>query len=249
MFRMAFIMLLLHGITPYTIAQSVKIKRIELANNKVIVTYDLDDSNPNNEYQLNLYSSKDNFTVPMTKVKGDIGNEIKSGNNKKVEWNIREEFGDYEGDLALEIRGRVFVAFAKLQDFNDQKSYKRGKTYTLNWKPGNTNPIHIELFKGSERLIGELNHPNNGSYLLTMPPHAKRGDDYRLRLTDSKRPGEFIYSDFFILKPRVPFIIKALGGAAILGGIVFLTTQGGENPAGTIDKDETQPKPPALPNN
>lgn len=240
---MAFIILLLHGFTHFAIGQSVKIKQIELANNKVIVTYELDDSNPNNEYQLNLYSSKDNFTVPMTKVKGDIGNEIKPGNSKKVEWNIREEFGDYEGDLALEIRGRVFVVFAKLQGFNDHKSYKRGKTYPLNWKPGNTNPIHIELFKGSERLVGELNHPNNGSYLLTMPAHAKPGDDYRLRLTDSKRPGEFIYSDFFNLKPRMPLAVKTLGGAVVLGGVAFLVTQL------STSGEANQPNPPALPNN
>ncbi len=230
-------------VTPVILhAQKVQIERVELAKEKIIVHYDLDDSNPNNEYQLNLYASKDNYTVPMTQVKGDVGNEIKPGVGKKIEWNINDEFGDFAGDLALEVRGRVFVMFAKLQGFDTEKGYKRGKTYPLNWKPGNTNPIHIELFKGSERLVGELNHPNNGSYLLTMPSHAQRGDDYRIRITDSKRPDESIYSGFFSIKPRVPLLFKTAGGAAVLGGIVFL---------GTVlsgSKDEgSQPDPPGLP--
>ena len=84
------------------LAQRVQIKNIELAGEKIIVHYELDDSNPNNEYQLNLFTSKDNFTVPMNKVTGDIGNEIKPGTTKKLEWKFKEELNDYQGDLALE---------------------------------------------------------------------------------------------------------------------------------------------------
>ena len=230
-----------------SLAQRVQIKKIELAGEKIIVHYELDDSNPNNEYQLNLYTSRDNFTVPMTKVAGDIGNEIKAGSAKKLEWKFKEELKDYEGEIALEIRGRVFVMFAKLQDFDVHKTYKRGKTYPLTWKPGNINPVHIELFKGSERVVGELNHPNNGSYQLTMPPHAKPGDDYRIRLSDSKRSGEFIFTDLFTIKPKIPLLFKIAGGVAVLGGIVFVASSGGEKP--TPDESTGIPIPPVLPEN
>jgi hypothetical protein len=225
-------------------AQNAKINQIQLAGNKLIVHYELDDSNPNNEYQLNLYSSKDNYTVPMTRVSGDVGNEIKAGTGKKIEWQFKEELKEFEGDIALEIRGRVFVMFAKIQDFDIDKAYRRGKTYPLSWKPGNTNPIHIELFKGSERIVGELNHPNNGSYLLTVPSNSKPGDDYRIRISDSKRTGEFIYTDFFNVKPRVPMLVKGLGGLAIIGGAISLlgSTGGGESPG-----NSGIPLPPDLP--
>ena len=33
-------------------AQTITIKKVELAGEKIIVHYDLDDSNPNNEYKL-----------------------------------------------------------------------------------------------------------------------------------------------------------------------------------------------------
>src|ERR1043166_9074135 len=92
-------------------AQTVTIKKVELAGDKVLVYFDLDDSNASHEFALNMYASRDNFTVPLAKVKGDVGQEIKPGPNKKIEWRIIEEYGGYKGKLALEIRGNVYVPF------------------------------------------------------------------------------------------------------------------------------------------
>jgi hypothetical protein len=228
----------------YCAAQTVAIKKVELAGDKIIVKYELDDSNPNNEYLMNLYISKDNYTVAMTKVKGDVGPEIKPGTIKTIEWNFKEELVDYSGEIALEVRGKVFIMFAKLQGFSVEKSYKRGKTYPLDWKPGNNNPIHIELFKGSERIVGELNHPNNGSYLLTMPAHAKPGNDYRIRLTDSKRPDEIIYTGFFKVTPKFPMLLKAAVGVIVIGGVIVAVSGGGSKGGTTpIETSSKQPDP------
>src|SRR5690349_2425049 len=146
-------------------AQKVAVKKVELAGEKIIVYYDLEDSNPNNEYQISLYSSQNNYSTALTHVKGDVGNEIKPG-TRRIEWSIREELGPYKGKIALEVRGKAYAPFAKIQNFDVSKKYKRGKTYPLSWKIGSQTPIHIELYKGSERVIGELNHPNNGTYQL-----------------------------------------------------------------------------------
>ena len=230
----------------FGVAQTASIKKVQLAGDKIIVQYELDDSNPNNEYLMSLYSSKDNYTVAMTKVKGDVGPEIKPGTLKTIEWNFKEELGDFNGEIALEVRGKVFIMFAKLQDFDVDKSYKRGKSYPLNWKPGNNNPIHIELFKGGERIIGELNHPNNGTYLLTLPAHAKPGDDYRIRLTDSKRPDEIIFTDFFKVTPKVPMLVKTVLGVAVVGGVIMAASGGGGG-GGSNPVNETNPAQPSPP--
>lgn len=204
--------------------QTVIIKKIELAGEKIIVHYDLEDSNPGNEYKLDLYASKDNFASPLTKVRGDIGAEVKPGVNKKVEWNVREEIGGYKGRITLELRGKVYVPFVKLLNFGEKNSYKRGKSFTIAMKAGNTNPIHVELYKGSQRISGENNHPNNGSYVLSIPSSAKPGKDYRIKITDSKNSDELIYSPLFKVKPKLPLLLKvlpvlAIGGvAATLGG-------------------------------
>jgi hypothetical protein len=229
----------------YSLAQTVQIKNIQLAGSKVIVYYDLEDSSPTNEYQLGLYASTDNFTVPMSKVKGDVGGEIKPGLNKKIEWDVKEELGDFTGDISLEIRGKVFVVFVKLKDFDAAKTYKRGKRYGISWKPGSTNPIHIELYKGSERMTGELNHPNNGAYTLSLPSRIEPGKDYRLKISDSKKPDDVVYTDYFTVKQRVPLVSKIAAAGIVLGGLTYLALSLGggaeagdpniEDPAGLPD--------------
>jgi hypothetical protein len=214
-------------------AQKASIKKVELAGEKIIVYYDLEESNPNTEFQIFLYSSQNNFTTALSHVKGDVGNEVKSGYSKKIEWSVREELGPYKGKLALEVRGKVYAPFAKIQNFDVSKKYKRGKTYPLQWKAGSSSPIHIELYKGSERVIGELNHPNNGSYSLSLPPKIKSGSDYRIKITDSKNSDEIVYSDYFKVVHKIPLALKVVP-VLVVGGVAAVVLKGGggsgENP-------------------
>ena len=232
------LLLLLFGfISVASTAQTVAIKKVELAGDKIIVHYELDDSNPNHEYQLSLYSSKDNFATPLTKVKGDVGDEIKPGIDKKIEWNIREEFGGYKGRISLEIKGKIFSPFVKVQNFDTKRSYKRGKSFNLAWKSGGSNPINIELYKGSERVSGELNHPNNGAYTMFVPSQAKPGKDYRLKISDAKNSSEVIHTGYFKVTPKVPLLLKILP-IAVVGGVAAVIL-GGSKP-----KDTTLPEAP-----
>lgn len=201
-------------------AQTVVIKKVELAGEKVNVFFDLEGSNSNQEFLINLYASRDNFTIPLAKVKGDVGQEVKGGTNKKIEWSLLEEYGPYKGTLALEIRGKVYTPFVKIQNFDTEQSYKRGKSYDLSLKAGSTNPINVELYKGSQRVSGEINHPNNGAYTLTIPSNAKPGSDYRLKITDSKSSSDIVYSPLFKVKPKVPTVVKLLVPVAVIGGAV-----------------------------
>lgn len=228
-------------------AQTVSIKKIELLGEKIIVHYDLEDSNPNNEYKLDLYTSKDNFIAPLTKVKGNVGAEVKPGIDRKIEWNILEEYGPYKGKLSLEIKGKVYIPFVKLQNFDTNKSYKRGSSHNLGWKPGNSNPINIEIFKGGQRISGEMNQPNNGSHTLYIPSKSKPGKDYRLKITDAKNAEDVLYTDNFTVKPKVPLLVKILPVLAI-GGLAAAMGGGGggsDSPTG----DSEIPAPPAIPGN
>lgn len=224
-------------------AQTVTIKKVELSGDKILVFYDLEDSNSEREFLLNVFASKDNFTAPLQKVNGDIGSEIKPGLNKKVEWRIREEYGGYKGKLALEIRGKAYMPFIKLQNFNTAESYKRGKQYDVLWKPGNTNPLQIELFKGDQRIAGDVNLPNDGTYTLNIPSHAKSGSDYRLKITDSKNSEEVIYTNYFKVKPKVPILLKVLPVLAVGGVAALLVGGGGDENKGDSKAIELPPLP------
>lgn len=218
----SFIVCLLVLAAASSMGQTISIKRIELIGEKVVIHFDLDDSNPNNAYLLNLYASKDNFATPLQKVTGDVGMDVKPGAGKKVEWMILQEFGGYKGKLALEIRGKVYVPFVRLQDFGTGKSFRRGKGYNVNWKPGNSNPVNIDLYKGSQRISGENNHPNNGNYTMFIPAGTKPGKDYRLKITDSRNSEEVIYTNTFKIQPKIPVLVKALPIAAVAGVVAWV---------------------------
>jgi hypothetical protein len=207
---------------PFLSFSQITIKGIEMAGPKIIVHYDLEDPNVNNEYLLNLYTSIDNFATPMKAVKADIGSEIKPGTDKMVEWNFLEEQGKYKGPISVEIRGKAFIPFVKIKDFDLTKSYKRGNAYNLNWKPGSTSAINIELFKGNNRVNSELNIANNGSYSFNIPSKAKTGKNYQLKIVDVKT-GDAIHTGQFHVKHKVPTLVKVLAILAV-GGITYKLT-------------------------
>jgi hypothetical protein len=230
-------------VTSAAFAQSVVIKKVELAGELVIVHYELDDSNPNNEYLINLYTSKDNYFAPVTKVTGDVGVDIKPGTDKKISWKIRDEYGAYKGKLALEIRGKVYVPFVRLQGFDASKTLKRGKTYNLKWKVAGSNPINIELYKGGQRISGEINQPNNGEHALFIPKHAGKGGDYRLRFSDARNPEEVVYSEYFKVGPKIPLWMIAVPVVVVGGVVAILAAGGGKDPETNTEEN----KLPAAP--
>lgn len=211
-------------------AQKASIKKVELAGEKIIVYYDLEDSNPGSEYQIQLYASQSNFATALTKVKGDVGAEIKPGSNKKIEWNVREEIGPYKGRLSLEIRGKVFTSVAKLNSISEGDKFKRGKNRLITWHPGNTNPVTIELLKGDQPVSTKVNQPNSGAYNLIIPAHVKVGKDYSIRITDSKNPSDFAVSPTFTVTTKIPLLIKVLPIVAA-GGIIYFLGGGGNAPS------------------
>lgn len=229
------------------LAQKVSIKKVEIAGEKIIVHYDLEDSNPNNEYQISLYSSQNNFSTALTKVKGDVGNEVKPGIDRKIEWSVKEELGPYKGKISLEVRGKQFVSVAKFTNLSKTTKLKRGKSHVITWKPGNTNPINIEFLNGGQQISAQLNQPNSGTYTLFIPKSQSKGKEYIMRITDTKNTQDISTSQPFAVTPKVPMLLKALPILAV-GGIAAALAGGG---GGSGDSPEAQaiPLPPALPNN
>ncbi len=226
-------------------AQKIEIDWIEIASDKMVVHYSIDDTNPNHQYLISLYSSKDNFSAPLTRVTGDVGTEVKPGKERKIIWDATKELGEYKGNLTFEVRGRVYVPFVKLVDFEEGKVYKRGKNYPLIWTSGNfSGQILIELFKGQERIWGESNIPNVGKYDWFIQGSVKKGNDYKLKFTNTKDRNDFVYSKSFTIKPKVPLVVK-VGGLLVVGAGVYFLTGGTETqpPAGA-DPLATHPSDP-----
>ncbi|HEY0742522.1 MAG TPA: Ser-Thr-rich GPI-anchored membrane family protein [Chryseosolibacter sp.] len=230
-------------------AQQISLSRIDLQMDKLVVYFTLDDTNPNHTYQISLYSSKDNFATPLTKVAGDVGTEVKPGADKKIQWNMSQELGQYKGELSIEVRARVFVPFVKLTAFDTNRKYKRGKTYPLLWSSGNMGgQIDIDLYEGQNRIDGDRNVPNTGKYEFAINGSVKSGKDYRLKFTNTRNRDEYIFSQPFQIVPKVPFLVKAGGVAVVAAGLYFLFS-GGDSPVPPDNSKEIEEWPTGLPNN
>lgn len=234
-----------------SIGQDLVIDFIELKDRTVIIHYDLDDGvNSNRQFLVQLYSSLDNFTTPLTRTTGDIGTEVSAGFDKKIIWDITGELGNFRGDLTFEIRGRVYVPFAKISGIDKQDVFKRGKNYPLNWVSGNlSGQVNIELFnEAGLRLWGENNVPNIGKFDWYLPGNIKKGKNYKLKFTNVRDRNDVVYSAPFTIKPKIPLWMKAGGILVFVTGIYFILSTSSTNTT-TVVIDPELPSPPRIPTN
>ena len=208
-----------------SIAQRVEIKRIFFKDTKVHVQYKLIDDKSDRSYQMQLYGSKDNYISPLKNVTGDVGVDIYAGDDKEIVWDPFAEYGaEFNEEIALEIRGRVYIPFVKLDGFN-YKSLKRGKEYHLSWTGGSSsNILNIELYKGDTKVAAFSNIANVGEYNMTIPKGVKPGKGYRLRISDKKNKDDVVFSKEFKIVRKIPLVAQVGGGIIAAGGIYYLIT-------------------------
>lgn len=209
-------------------AQEFSIRKVEVAGDKVFVYYDLVDTISHRTYTVNLYSSRDSYVTPLTKVEGDLGLEVKPGRNRKITWNAKDELGaDFEGKVGLEIKGRLYVPFIRFQGFKDHIVRKRGVAFDIVWSGGRANSlINFELLKDDKLVaVPQTNVAASiGKASIRIPKNTKTGDNYRFRIIDSKNKDDVVYTDAFRVKRKIPLLLQVLPVAAV-GVVVYMLTR------------------------
>ena len=202
-------------------AQDFTIRKVEMTGSNLVLHYDLIDSIANRSYTIYAYSSSDNYINPLTKVSGDVGLEVKPGGNRKIVWRLKEELpADFNGDMVLEVRGKVYIPFVKLDGFDDYKKFKRGKSYKITWTGGRGNSVlNMDLYKGDKKIDSYPNIANVGQYDLTFGK-VKPGKNYKLKVSDSKNKDDVVNTSEFTIKRKTPLGLKLIG----LAGVGYLVT-------------------------
>jgi hypothetical protein len=227
-------------------AQKIEIAWVQVEGKQLVVHYDLDDTNPTHEYIIQLFTSKDNYTTPLTKISGDAGSEVKAGKDKKLIWSITEELGNYAGEIELEIRGKVYVPFIKLSPFEKDQKFKRGINYPLVWHSGNlSGQVDIELYFENTRIHSDRNVPNTGKFDWIIPGNIKPGKGYHLKFTNTKNRDEILVSTPFRITPKIQTLYKIAAGVLIGTGIILFMPSG-SGPSDPVEED--LPSHPTTPN-
>lgn len=198
-------------------AQNFTIIKAERQGDNLIVYYDLLDSITNRTYTINVYNSLDNFINPLTKISGDLGLEVKPGGNRKIVWRAKEELGaEFTGDLSLEVRGKIYIPFVKLDGFDDYKKFKRQRDYKITWTGGRGNSVlNFDLYRGEKKITTFPNIANVGQYTLKFDANVRPGSNYKLKVSDAKNKDDVIWTDKFRIKRKTPLLIKIIPFVAI----------------------------------
>lgn len=213
-------------------SQEIKIESVFREGDKIILSYDLLDENKEHRYVLSLYCSNDDFIQPLKEVSGDIGVDIPIGGNKQIVWNAKEELGsDFNGNVALELKGKLYVPFVQLNDFQDFDKFKKDRPYAVTWTAGRgSNVLTWDLYNSDDEKVHTFtNIANVGNYELVIPKDIKPGTGYRLKISDQKNNEDVVYTPRFKITRKIPLIVTVgVIGASVTSGYFLYSTLGGE---------------------
>lgn len=201
-----------------SLAQTIENVKAVFLDGKVIVNYDLK-ADPNTLFVIELYASHNNYNLPIKLAQGDIGNEVKPGLQKRVEWDVKSDLKNYKGEITFELHADPAILPWAITQPSLKAGLKRGKTGTIIWQGGKaTQEVNLELYKGTNLVQAITASPvaNTKKYDWALPAKTKTGSGYSIKLSSGK---ESVTSASFKINSKIPLYIKLLP-IAVLGALV-----------------------------
>lgn len=189
----------------------------------ISIVYQIESRNPSDLFQVQVYSSMDNFLNPLNHVSGDIGDGVNALGEKKIQWDAGNALGEYEGDISFELRGSRVTIESAIQlhtSFPKKSRLKRGNKYKISWTGGAPDSrINIDLVQnGNIREPVARNLINSFEYEWKLPRNKVNGKDFQLVIKDLTYSGnQTLSADFNIKTPISPVIKGTFLIAAIVG--------------------------------
>ena len=197
-------------------AQSVDNIQLNFRGDSLYIQYDLVDS-LNDSYSFQVFASHDNFSKPVKLLKGDI-EEVSPGKNKLIKWDLSTELKEFNGSLAIELRG--FLDSKPLKFIDPVGKVKKGKSITIKWEGGKPLNGYTLAWKSNGVVMNEQEIQQSRSILFTVPKSFSPGK-YELLLStaDGNQPA---ITHPIMVKRKVPLgLTFSPVGAALIGGLII----------------------------
>jgi len=206
----------------------------------VRVSYDLEGEVPGQLFNVQLYSSTNQYSLPLEYVDGYVGEDVEAGINRFIDWDIEKELVAFEGELNFEVRAELtFTPISMI--FPDDASITRGKSQLITWKGTNTRErVDIQLLRDGRRVQTIANTANDGLYEWEVPYATKPGKGYTVKISSTSSSQTDTGSEFKIHR-RIPLMVKIIPFVVATPIIIKLTEEPPEQP-------EFLPQPPNTPN-
>lgn len=211
---------------PLTAQQVTNIEAKQLDNQKVRVSYDLQGELPGQLFKVELYSSANNFRLPLLYVEGHVGEDVKAGIGKFIDWDFSKELVAFEGDLTFEVR--ALLTFSPLKvSFPVNGSARRGTAMTITWLGSVPNGfVDIELFRDDKKVSTIARTQNDGSYQWNIPIDTNPGQGYTIKVSSTSST-QFHSGGYFSIKRKIPLLVKFIPVAVAAPLVILLTDEGG----------------------
>ena len=222
-------------------SQSVENVNASFEDGKVVITYDLAGSDPEQKFNLSLYGSHDYYGQPLVSVAGDIGANIAAGAGKRIEWDAAAVLRDFKGHIIFKLKGEAVALPFVFKTPLEGSVARRGKSIHVQWKGGvRDEPVTLELLRDGQRVQTVTQTENNGTYIWQLPKNLKTGK-YSLSLST---PTSGVRSQEFQVKAKIPMMLKVLPFIAIGATAVLISGSGGGEPGGTGSTSDDLPAAP-----
>ena len=215
------------------IAQQIENLSSSFDGIKITVSYDLIFSDSSRRFKVELLSSLDSFVKNLSPVSGAAGEKIKPGKGLKITWEPRKSLpADFDKEITFKVRASLLapIVVAKIQPepkvikaepaavitklnlINQIKSsYRRGTELKLLWAGGKADDrIVAELIDAAGRSEILQTVINKGELTFKFPAKLKTTNGYLLKITPNGRTGDSATSSAFIIRHRVPLLLKLL---------------------------------------
>jgi len=231
-------------------SQSVQFVRAQVSGENVIINYDLNGES-GQIFNIEIYSSHNNFTIPLTRVSGDAGDNIQAGSNKQIVWEAKKELKIFTGDISFEVKARSIYLPVIFTSPTSETNVTGGKSLIVRWRGGvDGEQLAITLLKDGVLFESFGNIKNTGSYTWAVPKKVPKSSNYKIRMVSSGRYADTFESVPFTLKKASKAWIYVLGGAVVVGGVAAAASGGnGNGNGGGIICDGCLPDPPGPPGN
>ena len=221
-------------------AQALKNIKAQAEGDLVIITYDLEAPDNNQKFNVELYSSHDNYRNPLRYLQGDYGDNVLPGKNKRIEWNAKSELNSYQGNVTFEVRATMAMPALRFTNPAAGTKFKRGKAYTIAWEGSGVNEnSKVQLYNNGavSQTIGQAGNERRVTWVV--PDGMALGKNYSIRLVNGT--DEIASSPEFAIGRKIPLGLKIVPVIAV-GAVAYLIL------GNSTIENEPLPEPPGAPN-
>jgi len=110
--RISFLFLLFLFIVFKSSSQDFQITqlRLEFINNQLVITYNIDSKNAPAKFQISIHIKRQNGeSINPKEITGDIGENIKSGNTRRITWDMGKDSIYLDEDISVKLTGDIIA--------------------------------------------------------------------------------------------------------------------------------------------